>query len=633
MQWGLITMRNPINTSARAFTILELTVAIAAFVLLSVGLMSIVNSVSKVVSGGKKLSRLNTIAQLIEYRVRDDISKLDPTSVLVIRQQLIDANGDNVADPIALSANDTTGGRGRRVDEVVFIATGSFNSRRPPLTRESVESGETARIYYGHGQPRQENFATTEYLVPSVGDSMQGEPAFGDDLSRNGTDSPTRYAASWILSRQLVWLAGPRTLDPSDANLEPRLFDVFDLDKDDTTALRRLQDNPYQIDYRPAAPSLFRSVNDTFPKPNQGAGRAIDRLVRDVPDGNEPLALLSSGIIDIAATDLNTVRNMLYGSAFGGANGGRLPNDLVRGAFPAEIPASLMQLTPLEPDFEDGNRRPANLQPLDVTHAWMNELFPANSARGEDPRLLGTADGGSQPGLRARAEVFGPDTLNQLNRKVDSLAQQRQLAILLSDLEALQTSNLLVGCTEFIVDWSFGDSEFDQETGVYRQKWYGLRRYAGDTDNDGAIDEDDWLLTQPYGSDGQSATFNAETFVSIPVNVPDENFDGDVDNPPYLHPVSPRLIYGFTPERDADPMILTSFFGDIDPTYTQESATTLSGLPDVNDPKAPSAESCFWKWPAQLRFKISLTDPDSPDGELQFAFVVTLPSRQSNTSF
>lgn len=46
-------MNKRFEQSARGFTILELTVAIGAFVLLSVGLMSIVNSVSKVVKGGK----------------------------------------------------------------------------------------------------------------------------------------------------------------------------------------------------------------------------------------------------------------------------------------------------------------------------------------------------------------------------------------------------------------------------------------------------------------------------------------------------------------------------------------------------------------------------------------------------
>jgi type II secretory pathway pseudopilin PulG len=624
-------MNKRVEQSARGFTILELTVAIGAFVLLSVGLMSIVNSVSKVVKGGKKLSRLNTIAQLIEYRVRDDISKLDPSSFLVVRQQLIDGNDDQDPDPISISPDDVTGGRARRVDEILFFTTGEFKSRRAPLSREPVESGQTARVYYGHGQPRG-NFTAPEYLAPSLSDEMIDEDPMGVTReSRNNSGERTRYASSWILTRQLVWLAGQRPLAPADPDLEPRSYSVFDLRPSDVESLRRLQDNPYQIDYRPAVPSLFRSVNYTYPRfPLPGDGSA--RLVRDI--GNQRFfTLLSSGVVDIAATDMSFVRDMIYGSAIGGGGGGRLPGDLVANVLPPVIPSSQMVPTPLGPDFIVGDERPTEFQPLDVMHAWMNDLFPAASVRGEDRRLIGVDERGIEGGVRTRAEVFGPDTLNQLSSAAESLAEQRNLAILLSDLEALQTSNLLVGCTEFIVDWSFGESTYDEETGVYRQKWYGPRRYAGDTNDDGAVADGDWLLTRPYGSEGTAQTFNAESYVSITANVPDEDRDGDVDNPPYLHPVTPRLIYGFTPSRNDNPMVLTSFFGDTDPTYTRQSATELMNLPDVNDPEAPAAESCFWKWPSQLRFKISLTDPDNPDGELQFAFVVTLPSRESASSF
>ena len=624
-------MNKRFEQSARGFTILELTVAIGAFVLLSVGLMSIVNSVSKVVKGGKKLSRLNTIAQLIEYRVRDDISKMDPSSFLVVRQQLIDGNDDTDPDLVAISPDDVTGGRARRIDELLFFTTGEFKSRRAPLSREPVESGETARIYYGHGQPRG-NFGAQEYLVPSLSDQMVGEDPMGVTRDgRNSSGERTRYASSWILTRQLVWLAGQRGLAPADQDLEPRSFQVFDLDPDNVESLRRLQNNPYQIDCRPAVPSLFRSVNHAFPRfPLTGDGRA--RLVRDI--GNDRFfALLSSGIIDIAATDMTFVRDMIYGSANGGGGSGRLPANLPDNALPPVLPASQMVPTPLGPDYFVGRERPSQLQPLDVMHAWMSDLFPAPSARGEDRRLVGIEERGIEGGVRARAEVFGPDTLNQLSKGSGSLAEQRNLAILLSDLEALQTSNLLVGCTEFIVDWSFGESTYDEQTGVYRQKWYGPRRYAGDTNDDGAVADGDWLLTRPYGSEGNAQTFNAESFVSITANVPDEDRDGDVDNPPYLHPVTPRLIYGFTPSQNDNPMVLTSFFGDTDPTYTRESATELMNLTDENDPEAPAAEACFWKWPSQLRFKISLTDPDNPDGELQFAFVVTLPSRESASSF
>lgn len=617
MRRKLIIMRRAKNNSVTAFTILELTVAIAAFALLSIGLLSIINSVSKVVTGGKRLSRLNTIAQMIEYRVRDDLSRIDPSSFLVIRQQLIDGNSDGDPDPVSRSSTDGSGGRPRRVDEILFFATGTYTSSRARLNEEPVESGNVARIYYGHGQPRVPDFErASTYLVPSLDDSMLDQPQMGvaGEDTRFAESSPTRFASDWILARQVVWLAGRRPLNPTAEDFQSRSFRLFDLNPGEAPDLRRMQDNPYQIDYRPAAPSLFRAVNQAYPTLDS------DSLVRDSADLK---ALLSCGIIDIAATDLTTVRNMVYGSAFEEVGGGRFPKDLRSGEEPEDIPASQMLPTP---EMSIYRQRPVRLEPLDVIHAWMENLFPAASARGEDIRILGRNEQQRDRGVRLRTEVISPGMLDQLTTSATDNSPPRQAAIALGDLQALQYSNLLAGCTEFIVDWTFNEFTYDDNYRVSRQKWYGLTRYAADTNNDGVLNEEDWILTQPYGREGSSANGYAESFVSIPRNVPDSDPDGDI-----LHPVTPRLIYGFVPE--ANVTLLTSYFGGVDPTYSREYVTESLNLPDVNDDRAPSADSSFWKWPTQLRFQFSLTDPENPEQEVQFSFTVTLPTRQIGSVF
>ena len=72
---------------ARAFTLVEMVVAIGAVGLVAVGLAAIFNSVGKTVSGGRRVSQLNTYSSLIESQMRRDFQNMSRDGFLVIRQQ------------------------------------------------------------------------------------------------------------------------------------------------------------------------------------------------------------------------------------------------------------------------------------------------------------------------------------------------------------------------------------------------------------------------------------------------------------------------------------------------------------------------------------------------------------------
>src|SRR4051812_43692171 len=73
------------------FTLIEIVVAVGAVALVAVGLASIFDSVGKTVTGGRRLSVLNTYGSLIESQMRRDFEAMTRDGFLVIRQQWVDS--------------------------------------------------------------------------------------------------------------------------------------------------------------------------------------------------------------------------------------------------------------------------------------------------------------------------------------------------------------------------------------------------------------------------------------------------------------------------------------------------------------------------------------------------------------
>jgi len=161
----------------RAFTVIELLVAIGAVAIVTVGLAAIFDAVGKTVQGGKRASALSQYATMVENQLRQDISSIDPNSFMVIRQQWVDADNDRLFDPsldgVELYRNQSQiKQRPRRIDELMFFARGDFASVRTPIVSDVVARSREARVYYGHGQKmtRPTLGAPTEadYYTPEV---------------------------------------------------------------------------------------------------------------------------------------------------------------------------------------------------------------------------------------------------------------------------------------------------------------------------------------------------------------------------------------------------------------------------------------------------------------------------------
>ena len=90
---GRISASSLTRAAGSGFTLMEMLVAVAAVAVVSVGLAAIFDSVGKTVSGGKRVSLLNTYAGLMESRLRRDFDHMTREGFLTIRQQWVQGPG------------------------------------------------------------------------------------------------------------------------------------------------------------------------------------------------------------------------------------------------------------------------------------------------------------------------------------------------------------------------------------------------------------------------------------------------------------------------------------------------------------------------------------------------------------
>ena len=590
----------------RAFTLVELIVAIGAIALVAVGIAAIFESIGRTVAGGRRVNQLNEYAALIERQMRSDFESMTRDGVLVIKHDFADADGDGVIDLNPTNSPDRVlnsplqradEARLRRIDQLLFFARGDFTSARAPMVPGLNASSNEAMIYYGHGMKldplldppnRTLGGGRVEYRRPQLNDGYRSAPgpdgkpgrAFPEERALGFTESsyttnPNRYAENWSLLRQVTLLAQPNS---SDLDL-PEPNDPFwtqQLRLDRVTAL----DSDIQLGGQPAATSVFSHLAATFPLDYSAP------YIRAYRGGDQNRApSRASGLVDAATTDLAEIRRIIMDA----------------GQFPWVVAGNTFYFDPTDPNYilDDQYQADLNLSnPVNNLlhmHAWMEDLFPVITDR-RSPLA-------NPVGVRARYEESLPDYVGTLSTYTD--ARTRKYPFIqkfrLTDQRMLSNAVFVPRCTEFIVEYSFGETVTDDTSPFYGQLvWHGLARSLQNTGNSG-------FAAQPYPYWNDPVTGDPYAF---PHNQSYVKLDGSIGT----RTLPQALLYGRSANQNQvlNYESLTAYFGYNDPTYTPAN-------PDVDPTTLP------WAWPKLVRITMTLADPVDPSIEQTFQFVFETP--------
>jgi hypothetical protein len=541
---------------------------------------------------------------------------------LIIRNQYADGSGLGQVqvgqagqpnnDDIPLSDSDNRP-RLRRVDEIMFFAKGQFTSLREPLHPHQIARADAAAIYYGHGERRMNpdlGFGgTTSFRTPQLDDNS----SFGGNEGSEGNarlglqvaGNPNRYASDWTLTRRVTLLRPPSTgtngWQPGDRFEGTSIAAAAGVPA-------RWRDNDVQIGLQPAANSVFRSLQSIafagYPLP----------AVRTEPQAVNPR--LSSGMVDLATTDLSEIRLIVMTTD-------RFPGDPVIGTSFYNPAAN----SPMTPDGAhtgvDGVYRMAGNAPqqdpqiIGRMQAWMSDALPAWSDAAQPDHNTRVR---CEPAATDYVGIADPASTTYID-ETGGAASQVQRALRRADQMMLSSSNFLPHCTEFIVEWSFGHTFPSYPNAIPNYVasragetvWYGMPRMVN-----GQKVADTYLVTQgDQHQMGQPFPWNQAE------NQKYERVDGALAN----WPVDWRLIHGpnFSPTPPVGQPI-DSYFGYVDPTFNPEQGGNNNGLLDLpNESRYPTIP---WAWPKLIRVTLSLADPNDPSVEQTFQFVFEVPQSQ-----
>jgi prepilin-type N-terminal cleavage/methylation domain-containing protein len=556
----------------RGFTLVEILVAVGAVALVSVGLAAILDSVGKTVSGGRRISHFNTYAAQMELRMRRDFESMTRDGFLVIRQQWANVAG-STPQPVPLSPEDTAP-RPRRVDEMLFFARGSFSGAREPLHPDVAVRSDVARIYYGHGTALRPSAASTDpYLRPEPWDI---NAATGIGLGEAQPGNPNVFATSWTLLRHTALLALPQGTDRA---FPPR---VFGLSSTNVADYARLVDKDAQVGLQPAASSVFRSLARFRPQPTSPwpVPYTLANYIRVRAGGGGGTSssdfgtpTLASGLVDIIATDLATIRAEMLGFRL----------------LPGELDAAEARQDP-----QNRFARGPGAAELARVRAWMIDALPADSA----------PTPGRPFGTRMRYEPEPTNYIGVVTLPESTDAQRLEKAVRMADQRMLSVSNFVPRCTEFIVEFSFGEVDATPGSPTFGQ----LIFYGGPLD---PLNPGDLRLrhypdpTRPGGP--------------LPVQQPVRRNDGGIAQVD----VDAGLIYGSAPRPDE--RLVTATFGAVDPLFNPDRSSPPNNR--VTDPEDAAQTTLEWAWPKAVRITVRLADSQDPLIEETFQFVFAVPER------
>jgi prepilin-type N-terminal cleavage/methylation domain-containing protein len=569
----------------RGFTLLEILIAVAALGLIAVGVASIFDATGKTLAAGKRVSAFNAYASLIEQQIRSDISSIAPDSFIVVRNEYASAEGGDSINPnppvgnpdaVALFDGDERP-RLRRIDSLQFFAKGQFQSVRAALHPEYTAASDSARIYYGHGQRGRQPVAfnpTNPYYRPELDGNLWNNQTI-DAAARLGLDNPNvdppnpnRFASEWILLRHVTLLAPPRSSQTLPSS------PVFGFAPTNAA----LRDSQIQISLQPAASDLFRRLAGIFP-------------AAPVPAALRPGArAFSSGLVDIAATDLSRVRTVITtASVFPqGAN--------VRFYVPnSNVSPDEQNNAGADGQYRIfGQSQPQDPDVIARMQAWMDDSLPANL----------TAQQGAQR-QRIRCELSPRNFVGSLDR--NQWASDLEAAYRAADQVMLSASNFLPRCTEFIVEWSFGNS-FPSAPGspgyvagrAGELIWHGMERRVNA--NVVASPYDSTSVVQQHRTRFRTISGVQATFLT-----------------------ATRLIHGdqYASAFPTPGVPLMSYFGYYNPMFDPD----VDNDGKLESPGDSASPTIPWAWPKLIRVTLSLADPADPSVERTFQFIFDVPER------
>ncbi|HYE03753.1 MAG TPA: hypothetical protein VD963_11035 [Phycisphaerales bacterium] len=605
------------------FTILEMIIAVAAVGLMAVGISQIFRATGDTVRAGRRVSRFGEYAALLERRLRADIAAMTRDGFLLVRNQKA-ADGANV--PL-YPGEPAFGHRPRRIDELVFFAHGDFETRREPIHRGRVARASEARVYYGHGV-RYNPADTAFYTDNPIALDHAGAPT-PSYLGQAG-DRTNGHASGWVLLRDQTLLAlsadvdqGPLVPAPT-GGADPQNGEEFDSD--------------LQVALQPAAAHVLRDIARLWPDDAAAPMPTDAELVRDGPPERP---VFESGVIDIATTSLAEVRAMVLGgrpvswdpyAAGAGVDGPLEPGDFTDPLTGVPVAADFQWDDPAAwgPEPIAGNA-------VDLMHGWMRQALPAESDGPTwPPNAAFAADS-----RRRRTELAPPNYLG-LGWPAAQRGYER------TDQMMLTASNIAPGCTNFIVEWSFGntnpidlnDPNFDDRYAPGELIWHGLERFD-DQNGNAAHDTGEPLFAEPYVSDPAVTPNPARARLTYRRKV----------GPGVARTINQWLIH------DADTLRQTgayqnlaySYFGYLDPTFRPAHAGDAENpdipglsprlLVDVNGDGlyqpgqgdvANDPDTIPWAWPKLLRVTIGLADEADPQYEQPYQFVFEVPQDRQN---
>lgn len=571
----------------RGFTLMEVLVAVGAIAILSVGIASIFSAIGKTVSGGRRVSQLTAQAAQIETAMRQDFARMTRDGFLMVRQQLTNTGGPRGGSlrPVPLSPTDQNTPRVRRIDEVMFFAKGEFSSSREAVSSAYETRADAARIYYGHGT-RQADIG--EPRPPALTDYNHYGGMLGQPNSLN------TYASDWTLVRHQCLLVDTRQ---TQYDVAPALG----LDPTNPADRKLLLDKEGQVSLQPAGLSIFRHlmpIPQTPPNPATYNPLADKTLML-----RTGVRRMGSGLVDVATVTFREIRDVVVATRM-------MPRQFNQGPtwFTTHGP------DPTGSSYIADNKSGPPFPIAQRMQAWMEDAWPTPS----DPtvfqfeNMLGAYNGIPMQvptGGRIRVEPRPAHLLEALrgegkfNSPNDRIAADYRV-----DQLQLAANGFLRGCSEFIVDWSFGEP--DPMTGEL--VWYGLSRFA-DLDGSGAKNANEPMLTRPFPFRAFDDTM-MDPFTFPYYTTSGEYIDGTQSSwassggagMTVTDHVYPALIHGLTaPATAAAPMtVLNSYFGYDDPTGAQ-------GRP--------------WAWPEFIRVTVKLVDPQDVNTEQTFQYVFKTP--------
>lgn len=592
--------------SIRAFTLVETLVAIGAVALISVGIAAVFQSVGRTVTTGRRVSNFTQFATLVERQMRSDFSRMTRDGYLVIHHQYASDLGGRRIQVLPYEGAPASEAAQRRIDEILFFAKGEFTSAREPMAPGVLARSGNAAIYYGHGVLWPEEFDSLGDLwkTPEVDDI----PAviapltlgFRPSASTPVEEFPNQYASAWNLIRHVTLLA-PLSSTDSRYTSGP----LFGYPSTSTYLI----DQDAQVALQPAAVSIFRTLS----RMNLSAvgGPVIGGSFKPLRDatgggllGRRPIR--STGMVDIATTDLAEIRSISQSMAYSNKTEILEPREIAGAGTFVNFRKDQIELDATDPVNRPGgfnvipslnkdNIASASSNPdrdvLDNIHTWMREAFPANSFG--DRSSLAADD---RAYIRTRAEPVPPDYFTAA-----SLGDDLERTYRRADQLALTSSVFVPRCSEFIVEWTFGQAD------TYgRLVWFGGKETPG-------IVGDTIRLYPGLPSLLTNDTTWFRPFADLPMSAPAAK----------SHRVSPYLIYSgrdlanFTTTLSAsvDNAQATAHFGYLDPTHPQ------TPLGSSSDPRVLP-----WSWPKLVRVTMTLSDPVDPSIEETFQFVFDVPA-------